>query len=528
MSNRPVAWMGRMSDGSDRPDPGPTVIDRNVIGAGHVDSPALPPLVDDPAIYLESDVGPVTVTLTASDAQALADIETNATDGNTPVVFTAADYGGGRTAGNGTIELRGSTSRGALQKSFQIELASDATPWRGGRIINLLKHPFDLTRVRNTLSFESFRSISDLVSLRTGFVHLIINSIDRGLYEWVEEPDETFLASRGLDARGSLYEAKTFAFTPIDDATASDPAKVDDIVAARGSNDLAKLRRMLAAVNDARQPIDGVIGHYFNRANYVTWLAVNVLTADYDSGSQNLMLYSPAEHEGWYFLPWDYDGAWGWNEQSLSPPRPRWREGLSNWWWVALHQRFLAEPANLAELDARIRALAATTFADDAVAAKLARYHDVVASFISVEPDINNLPCETAGTQAAIAAWEAEYTRIATNAGRALAEYATCLSRPMPFWLYSPAFHPSGVALSWSRSYQLQGQPLRYDIEINASETFDPAATVATKTGLAEPLFTAAGLAPGHYFWRAVARSVTNPAHDWQMAFNDHLSLDVT
>ena len=494
------------------------------IGAGHVESPPLPPLVDNAAAYLDTDFGPVTISLTAPDQQALVDVEAGTTSAQAPIVFDASDSTG---SGNGTIELHGSTSRAAIQKSFQIKLATDAPPWRGTRTINLLKHPFDLSRVRNALSFESFRSISSFTSLRTGFVHLTINSVDRGLYEWVEEPDKAFLTSHGLDPLGTLYKAKLFSFLPIDAATAADPTKVAGLVSSKGTPDLPKLRRMIAAVNDLTQPINDVIGHYFNRDNYITWLAVNMLMADFDSGSQNFILYSPSGFEGWYFLPWDYDGAWGWNDQPGSAARPRWRQGLSNWWWIILHQRFLSDPANLADLDARIGSLVASTLTPERTPALMARYHDLVQSFISMEPDLDNLPCDQGGTPEAIPLWQAEYTRIAGNVSGTDAEYAGTLGRPMPFWLYSPAFGAQGVTLSWSPSFQLRGQPLSYDLEINGAESYDPASAVATEAGLLEPLFTTGALPPGHYFWRVVARSASDPASDWQMAFNDHATVDI-
>ena len=214
--------------------------------------------------------------------------------------------------------------------------------------------------MRNALSFEYFRRVANFSSMRTGWIHLFIDSVDQGLYEWIEEPDAAFFAAHGLDPGGTLYKAKSFTFEPIDNRTASDADKLDAIVARKGTPDLAKLRRMIAAINDDQQPIDEVIAHYFNRENYVTWLALNVLMADFDSISQNFMLYSPPGFEGWYLLPWDYDVAWGWSDQPGAPRRPRWREGIANWWRVVLHQRFLAEPGNLAELDARIVELTAT------------------------------------------------------------------------------------------------------------------------------------------------------------------------
>ena len=515
--------------GPDNPDPNTMItgkpMDSADIGAGWVDSPPLPRLADNAAVYDPADYGPVDVSVSVQDQQAFAAVQADTMDATAPIQFTATDYAAG--SASATIELRGSTSRTAIQKSYQIKLAADAAPWRGTLVINLLKHPFDLTRVRNALSFEYFRRVSDFTSLRTGFVHLTIDGVDQGLYEWVEEPDETFLASHGLNPGGALYKAKKFSFDPIDSATAADKTKVSQLVASKGTPDLAKLRRMIAAVNDVKQPINDVLAHYFSRENYVTWLAINMLTADFDSGSQNFILYSPPGYEGWYFLPWDYDGAWGWNDQPGEPQRPRWRQGISNWWWVILHQRFLSEPDNVAELTARITDLAGNTITDANSAAIMARYHDLVASFISMEPDLDNLPCDKGGLPEAIPLWQAEYTRIANNGTRAYDEYEDTLNRPMPFWLYAPVFPGGGgVTFSWSPSHQLKNGAITYDIEVNGSEAFDPSSTITMATGLTDPLFTTT-LPSGHVFWRVVARDPADPVNDWQGALNDHLAVDV-
>ena len=502
------------------------------IGAGHVDSPPLPPLTDRGAVYDPADEGPIDLSVTVRDQSAFAAVEAGAPDVAAPIRFAATDYAAGDAGAgtNATIELHGSTSRSAVQKSYQIKLWAEAAPWRGTRTINLLKHPFDLTRVRNALSFAYFRRIASFASLRTGFVHLRVDGADRGLYEWVEEPDQTFLAAHGFDPAGALYKSKTFAFAPIDAASAADPAKVEDIVATKGAPDLAKLRRMAAAVNDVNQPIDDVLAHYFNRANYVTWLAVNLLTADFDSLNQNFLLYSPRGFEGWYLLPWDYDSAWGWNEQPGEPQRARWRQGVANWWSVILHRRFLAEPDNVAELEARVAELAAT-INDDATAAMLARTHDLIAAFVAAPPDLDNLPCDQQGTPAAAAAWETEYARIAGNAGRARAELAATIDRPMPFWLNLPTLStspaPGTVSFTWAPSYQLHGQAIRYDIEINARDTFDAASVLMTANDLTQPSFTTTALPSGHAFWRVVARATGGPADAWQVSFNDHLFVDV-
>ena len=95
--------------------------------------------------------------MTVLDDQAFAAVQANTPDARAPIAL-ADTYDGAARSAHATIELRGSTSRTAIQKSYQIKLYADAGTWRGSRIINLLKHPFDLTRVRNALSFEYFLS----------------------------------------------------------------------------------------------------------------------------------------------------------------------------------------------------------------------------------------------------------------------------------------------------------------------------------------------------------------------------------
>ena len=237
------------------------------------------------------------------------------------------------------------------------------------------------------------------------------------------------------------------------------------LVEAKGTPAVAKLQQMAAAVNDMTEDINDVIAKYFNRANYVTWLAVNMLMTNYDTNTQNFILYSPSGYAGWYFLPWDYDGAWDWYSQPTEFTLPRYRQGLANWWAVTLHSRFLSDPNNLAEVDARINALT-STISDSATAALMAGYHDLVQSFISVQPDLDNLPCPDGGTPQAVVDWQTEYTRVGSAASAAFATYQATLDWPMPFYLYTPAFddpsNPESVTLSWGASFQLHQVPFTY------------------------------------------------------------------
>jgi len=77
---------------------------------------------------------------------------------------------------NAKLRLRGSSTRLAQQKSYRIKLASTVPLWRGESTLQLNKHPYDLTRMRNKLAFDLFRDIPHIASLRTQFVQMTITN----------------------------------------------------------------------------------------------------------------------------------------------------------------------------------------------------------------------------------------------------------------------------------------------------------------------------------------------------------------
>ena len=277
---------------------------------------------------------------------------------------------------------------------------------------------------------------------------------------------------------------------------------------------------MLDAVNDPKQDINDVIARYFNRDNYVTWLAVNDLMEDLDTGSQNFVLYSPSGYEGWYLLPWDYDGAWGWYEQPGEPPRARWRSGLANWWPIVLHERFFRDPRNVADVTAAVDKLLATTMSDARTASMMARWHDVVKPFISMSPDRDNLPADRAGTPDVIPQWETEYARVQSTVSAMEVEYVTSLSRPMPVFLYQASL-ADPMGLSWGTSIELGGEPVTYDLLISRTADFHPEDIVVMQAGLTRAQASVKRPDPGTYYWRVVIRDQTDPINNWQQSFQD-------
>jgi spore coat protein H len=448
-----------------------------------------------------------------------------------PVIFQSGDYGMGLSAPNGTIELRGATSRRSPQKSYSVKLADAEPAWGGTHTIFLNKHPYDLTRLRNKLSFDLFAALPELKTLRTAWVHMTIDGQDYGLFTQVEHVGPRFLRERGFGEGAALYKAKVFEFVKLPQLKlASDPTydKVafEQILEIKGSKDHIRLLDMINAVNDGNLPINDVIARFFDRKNYLTWLAVNILTRNLDTTSQNFYLANQAGTDLWSFVPWDYDGGWGFYEQPAEAGAilPRWRAGLANWWAPTLHRRFLSDPANLQQLSERVDQLAATFFTAERIKALTDAYKPLVRAAIFKAPDLARLPTGPDATDK-MAVWEAEVDRLLTIVAQERTAFHDLLQRPMPFFLGRPVVADGSIMFSWQRSDDLQGDAVLYDLEISTTPDF---ATLAfTRTGYSDTfMLVSQELPAGTYYWRVTARDGT-AADSYQVAF-DEVRIDTT
>ncbi|HEY9723406.1 MAG TPA: CotH kinase family protein [Oscillatoriaceae cyanobacterium] len=465
------------------------------------------------------------------------DNQTDWLDGSKKVRIAAIVRGDGldATAPNAVFAIRGHSTRLAKQKSYGLKLKKHAR-WRGVRQINLNKCPYDLTRMRDKLTFDLLAGLPELPSLDTHFVALTLNGQDAGLFTQLEEPDKRYLKAHKLDPHGNLYKAERFDFNREPEVFKNstdagyDKVRFERELAIHGSKDHAALIAMLGDVNNPDTPIDQVIDQDFDRRNYVSWLAVNILLQNLDTNEQNFYLYRAKDSPHWRFLPWDYDGAWGWYDQpgamaKTDPNYPaRWqRAGVANWWGVPLHRRFLENPADLAELTARVDTLATKFFTRERLAALIDSYTPAVQAELAHAPDLGGLPA----TGDAIAAWKHEVARLYTIVPQQQKRYHETLSWPMPFFLGQLQSLGNNRTFSWDASYSLVGDSISYDFALSRTPRFARADLILEKDGLTgTSLSLTTSLTSGDtYYWRVIARDATDPTHKWEIAF-DKLSED--
>jgi spore coat protein H len=432
---------------------------------------------------------------------------------------------------NSTFEIRGNSTRVAPQKSYKLKLLDSAGLWKGQKTINLNKHAYDLTRVRNKLSFDYFTMIPDMTSLRTQFVQLHVKDmtakipderfVDYGLYTHVEQVNERYLASRGLDPNGNLYKATNFEFFRYSEQL---KLKTDEryneeafetILEVKGSDDHTKLLQMLDDVNNDALNINDVFEHYFDRDNYLTWIAANILFGNSDTITQNFYLYSPTNSEKWFFLPWDYDGSWGFYDDSV--PRDssyqEWQSGIGMYWGVVLHKRYFKDSQNVEALNAKIESL--SKIITEAQTKKLLdQYYPIVKLFITSSPDSNFLPYT-------VGRFEAVYKRLPEITELNKIEYYKKLENPMPIFLNDIKLGKGSYLFEWDYSFDLQGDELSYDFQLSQDPSFTT--PLKQKENMADSKITLHGLAPGRYFWRVVVKD--SKKHQ-QIAFDSYENED--
>jgi spore coat protein H len=421
------------------------------------------------------------------------------------------ELGYGAVIPNATIQVRGSSTSLAPQKSFKIELFNNAGFWRGQGTIALNKHVSDITRVKNKLCFDLIKEIPNLVSLRTQFVHLFVKDEtgevpseifeDYGLFTQVEQPNTRFLRNHVLDYEGQLYKANFFEFFRYEDQlkliddTGYDFAAFERILETKGNRDHSKILQMLDELNDEYIPIELTFEKYFDPDNYFTWLAFNILVGNVDTRSQNFYLYSPKNGIKWYFLPWDYDGSLSRLDGRNGNNFEYWEHGISNYWGVVLHRRVLKVEKYREMLDEKVNELH-IYMSPARIEAMLQEYRQVVEPVISSMPDLYYLP----GT---IQEYRERQNTLANEIQINYDLYLESREKPMPFFLGTPKWVDEELLFNWDESYSFDAQNIVYKLEISRNWEFTEVIISDTLTNFISVQI--GPLEPGNYFWRVTA-----------------------
>lgn len=459
-----------------------------------------------------------------------------------PVHFSSSDFGNDGSISNATLRQRGNSARLAPQKSFRIKLDSKDDLWRNERRLQLNKHPYDASRIKNKLSFELIRTLPYFPSLRTQFVNLWIDDgagpEDYGLFTHVEFAGKEYLENRGLDKDDNLYKVEFFEFSEGDmnfvrvdeDGEPLDEDQFATRLGIERGDDHSKVTEMLEAVTDPDRDFDTVLDQYFNRNNVLMWISANILMHQTDSITANFYLYNPKDSDTFYFLPWDYDGTFE-PEIELSDSYDNVELAKRKFYGYArginsvFVTRYYRQPGAHQRIVQAVNEIR-NTYLTDAQILELANSLNVLT-----EPHLTSLPDSEHGRFESRNA-DLFARSVQQNLDSLLTDYGV----PMPPTLLEPEFAADGtLTLSWEPAFDVtRSNTISYDLQVSTSYLFEAENIIYSVTGLADAAnlvqhtLDAASLPSGQLFVRLTARGSTNPQRFWQTASNYYRLADGT
>lgn len=456
------------------------------------------------------------------------------------VHFSTSDYTDDALDFNAALKQRGDSSRQADQKSYAITLEKDLPLWRNERRLQLNKHPFDPVRIRNKISFDLMKDISHLNSLRTQFVNLKIEDQgqvqDYGLFTHIEHVTEQYLENRGYDKDSLLYKTVNFDFSSLEDrlrlnedGTPVDEDRFERNLEIKGADDHRSLVNMLTALNDPDSDKAQIIEENFNENNIVTWLAFNILVGNVDTVFENHYIFSPKGSNRFYYLPWDYDGAFrienspnDYDGQNATYRRINY--GISKWWQSVLISNWLQLDGSYQLLRTRVTELYNGALSEGRITALTDSYKPLIQPILMASPDAANLYGES--EQEKLVEW---YTEIENMPGVVTTNYESFINTagwPMTFALNDVVTSGTTSRLSWMPSWDFENDTITYDVTIADNPGMqnpvisETVSNVVVKTPGDSAKIVAeidnSNLATGTWYWQVIARDDSNPEENWR------------
>lgn len=376
---------------------------------------------------------------------------------------------------NATIRVRGNSSRGASYKSYKVKLEEEAGTFLGQKNLNINKHAGDISKISTKLQTDLLAQMDDIASYRTYYMRLWIRDaslpeeeqefVYYGLYTELEQPNKTYLETRGLSSNAVMYKASDFSFAPnaalknVDDPSYSEE-EFETVLSIREGKDHKKLLEMLADVNDTTRDFGEIFETYFDEDNYLTWLAFNLLMGNEDIINHNYILYSPENALSWYFIPWDFDGALRFGEYRSTYSQPDSLRGIQTLNTGILHRRYFRLEGSIEKLDGKMQELLDTVITRERVNGLIDSYKPVLEKTMPLYPDIDLLDMSPAEL---IPYVDGMYDGILDN----YEAFRRALEYPAPMFVSMPEKRSDGsIRFAWDASYSYQGRPITYNVRV--------------------------------------------------------------
>ncbi len=387
-------------------------------------------------------------------------------------------FGFGETDPNGQITIKGNTDRIRL-RSYQIKLFDRGGTWNDMKTINLYKNRNDLSRMRQKFGFDLLEELPPIGSLRTGFVRLFIQDTtadgpkayqDMGIYTFIEQPNNAYLAAHELDTNGSLYRAEHFDFSRFPEQLvekgAPDYSKeaFETILNIRNAENHSKLLNMLDVLHDDSIVFSDLLGRYFNEENLLTFAAVNVLLSNYRLAFEDYLIYSPQNSLTWYLIPSSFEDAMyhkvGQNDQVI----PTSFEGYGFLYNNVLYRKYLTEPGNTQKLVQKIEEIR-EILSDEWIEQQTLTYRKSILQYLFSIPEIMLLPKAATYVEPYIA----DFSRIVDYNYQAV--FAN-LKKPISPYIVQVEYQEESLEISFLGDDLQSGRVTQFRLELSTTSDF--------------------------------------------------------
>ena len=166
--------------------------------------------------------------------------------------------------------------------------------------INVNSHYRDSYVRENTI----FAFLNEAGALAPGarYVWIKRNGGDMGLFTFVEQVDEDFLARRDIDATGSMYKAINVPATLSPTVNSSLYRKV-----LRKTEPYTDLSTLTANINISNPNRFDYVADHVNLPNYINVMAAMCVPFNHDQLTKNYYVYHDLDREEWFRIAWDGD-----------------------------------------------------------------------------------------------------------------------------------------------------------------------------------------------------------------------------
>ncbi|MBN1476548.1 CotH kinase family protein [Candidatus Sumerlaeota bacterium] len=239
------------------------------------------------------------------------------------------------------VRFRGHSTRDLDKKNWKIRFPAGDL-FFGRRKLNLQSEMIDSSMLIDRLGYAVCDSAGSLTP-HTEPVHLVINGEFAGVYLSVEQIDEHFLAARGLDTTGTIYQMITTNLQALPSPELYiEHYELETNEETADHSDITALTHLIDDTPDSR--IGGALLAGVNLESVFAFYAANNAVADPDDIFNNTFLLNDPLTGRWQWINWDHTAGFVFSDLPLNSGTQAQPSPIGTGAWNHIFNRVMTTP----------------------------------------------------------------------------------------------------------------------------------------------------------------------------------------